>query len=258
MMRRTLFVALLATLPMLCCADTIDDIRERGSLRVATTLDYRPFSYLDAGEKRGIDVELAQLLAEHLEVELVWVATRWSDLIDDLTANRFDIAMSGISITAEREALGDFSAPYFHTGKTVLARCAIAETLHALTDVDRPEVTVIVNPGGSNQRFVNENIRHARVIVHPDNIGIFAALASGTADVMITDAVEAELESAGDDALCMTPMRAYLEPIVKAWLMPQDPLWKARIDAFLADLSANGTLDRIRTRYLPTVQPTTP
>lgn len=257
MIEKTLIVLLLVMLPTLCIADVIDEIRSRGHLRVATTLDYRPFSYIEAGEKRGIDIELARLLAEHLEVELVWVATRWVDLIDDLTADRFDIAMSGISVTAERAAVGDFSTPYYHTGKTILARCAIAGSLHTLADVDRPDVTVIVNPGGSNQRFVNDHIHHARIVVYPDNIGIFAALARGAADVMITDAVEARLESSADDALCMTPMREHLEPIAKAWLMPEDPHWKAQIDAFIAGLSANGTLDLIRARYEPPVPPAT-
>ncbi len=231
-------------------AAVLDEIRARGSVRVATTLDYRPFSYHVDGQPAGIDIDLAHRIAARLGVRIEWIATSWPALLDDLREARFDIAMSGISITEARRTAGDFSAPYFETGKALLRRCAGAP-VDSLDSLDRPEITVIVNPGGSNQRFVDTHVRHARVIVHPDNVSIFDALAAGPADVMITDAVEAELESARHPALCMPRLTQWLEPVVKAWLLPKDPDWVRTVNAILESLQRDGTLAATIERHVP-------
>ncbi|MGL1530597.1 transporter substrate-binding domain-containing protein, partial [Vibrio parahaemolyticus] len=90
--------------------------------------------------------------------------------------------------------------------KTILSRCADARKFRAgIEPVDRPEVRVIVNPGGTNEQFVREHLGRARIIVFPDNRGVFEELAAGRADVMITDDVEAMLQSRRHPGLC----RAY-------------------------------------------------
>src|SRR5262245_23667699 len=86
---------------------TLADVRARGTLRVAHTNDYRPFSFrAPDGAPTGIDVDVARRFAESLGVAVEWVDTSWSTLSADLAAGRFDVAMSGVSITAERAATG--------------------------------------------------------------------------------------------------------------------------------------------------------
>ena len=81
----------------------LDAIRAAGVLRVGTTGDYKPFSYrTGTGTYVGLDIEMAESLAWSLGVKLELVATTWPTLMQDLAANRFDIAMGGISITPER------------------------------------------------------------------------------------------------------------------------------------------------------------
>src|SRR5262245_55236039 len=169
----------------------LEEIRERGTVRVGTTFDYAPFSYNEDGAHRGIDIELAQLLARELGVSIDWVTTSWPTLLRDLEEARFDVAMSGVSITDERRAHGCFTDPYLVTGKTVLARCDRAKRFTTLADVDRDGVRVIVNPGGTNARFVDMHLGRATIVRHPNNVTIFTALAAGDADLMITDAIEA-------------------------------------------------------------------
>ena len=239
--------------------DVLGDIHARGTLRVAHTNDYRPFSFLDAQQTpTGIDADLARHLARSLDVTVEWVDTTWSTLSDDLRANRFDIAMSGVSVTVERAAVGCFSTPYFTTGKTALTRCASQRSFTTLAQIDSPDVTVIVNRGGTNERFVHEHLPHARTLVRDDNRAVFGALAAGEADVMITDAVEAQLEAAADPALCVADPPPIFERVEKAYLIPQDAAWLHWVDKWLATLEANGELASITRRYLHPQPPAQP
>lgn len=233
--------------------DVLADIHTRGALRVAHTNDYQPFSFTDdAGTPVGIDVDLAHRLADTLGVPLQWIDTTWSTLVADLQANRYDIAMSGVSVTAERASVGCFTTPYFETGKTALTRCAADRTFESLAQLNDPSVTIIVNPGGTNERFVRDRLPNARVVKHADNRTIFTALATGAADVMITDAVEARLEARANPALCVADPPPLFEHVAKAYLIPKDPRWQAWVDAWLARITSSGELTKVTKLYLDT------
>ena len=58
---------------------------------------------------------------------------------------------------------------YLANGKTILCRSADADTYQSLADIDKPEVRVMVNPGGLNEKFANENLTQATIIVWPRN-----------------------------------------------------------------------------------------
>jgi cyclohexadienyl dehydratase len=234
--------------------DVLMQIHQSRTVRVATTGDYRPFSYYLDGSRAGIDVDLAAMLANELGVTLVWVDTSWTHLLGDLTNQRFDIAMGGISVTAERAAAGRFSTPYLTTGKTILARCAVQQRFVTLAQLNQSNATVIVNPGGTNEQFVRAHLPHAHVIVNPDNETIFDALAAGAADAMITDAIEARLEAAAHHELCL-PTGTLFAQVEKAYLMPADDAWQSWVDAWLERIRADGRLDAITRRYLPAPPP---
>ena len=77
----------------------LDEIIARGTLRVGTTGDYKPFTYKNPADGRfiGLDVEMGERLAKALGVKLEIVPTTWSTLTQDFAADRYDIAMSGVS-----------------------------------------------------------------------------------------------------------------------------------------------------------------
>jgi len=186
--------------------DALTQIQQSGLLRIGTTGDYRPFTYQRHDDKdgklTGIDIALAQSLADYLEVKPVFVLTSWPTLMDDYAANQFDVALSGVSITEARLAVAAFSAPYFYGGKGVISRCEDAERFNHLSDIDQVGVRVIVNPGGTNAQFVEANIHAASVLIHADNRTIFQRIIAGDADVMITDLVEVQLQSQENPELC--------------------------------------------------------
>lgn len=231
---------------------TWDSIRKLGFLRVGTTGDYAPFSDDRGGALRGLDIELARSLAEAWGLRIVYVRTSWPTLMADLAAHRFDLAASGITVTAERERHADFSAPYLFDGKTPIARATDAARFSSLAGIDQPGVRVIVNPGGTNERFVRERIKHASILVHPDNRTIFDELVAGRADVMITDGVEVRLQERLRPALKGT-MSEPLNRAGKAVMLPRGSELTVRVNASLAPRIESGDIDRALARVLAEV-----
>ena len=103
----------------------------------------------------------------------------------------FDFAIGGITITDARRKTMDMSDGYLGNGKTILCRATEADRYQSLADIDKPEVRVMVNPGGLNEKFANENLTQATIIVHPRNEEIPSLIAKGQADIMITEITEA-------------------------------------------------------------------
>lgn len=177
-------------------------IAQRGELRVCSTGDYRPFTYRDpAGRWSGIDVAMTADLAQRLHVRQVMVPTTWKRIAADL-GTHCDIAAGGVSVTPQRAALGQFSTPVLDDGKTPIARCADAARFADLAAIDRPEVRVAVNPGGTNEEFARSRLHRARLVPFPDNNAVFGEVAAGRADVMITDASETRWQARRDPRLC--------------------------------------------------------
>jgi cyclohexadienyl dehydratase len=171
-------------------------------------------------------------------------------MLDDLGRGAFDLSMGGVSVTPARQAQGAFSIPYSSGGKTILARCTDSEKFHGgLASVDRPKVRLIVNPGGTNEQYVRSNVHHAQINVYPDNRAIFDEITAGHADVMITDDVEAELQTHHHAGLCRT-LPGTLTHADKAILMPRDPDLVKAVNDWLAPAIAAGEPARVLKSYL--------
>lgn len=226
----------------------LDDIIERGTLRVGTTGDYLPFTSLDRATAtyRGFDIDMAQALGKALGVKVEFVQTTWPTLMKDFEAGNFDIAMGGISITLERQKKAFFSTPVMHDGKTPIARCGDKDKYETLADIDKPDVRVIVNPGGTNERFARANIRNAKIDVYGDNVSIFDEIAKGDADVMITDASETRYQQKlHPGELCAVHPDKPFDFAEKAYLMQRDVALQQFIDQWLHMAIADGSFKKI-------------
>ena len=181
----------------------IEIIRERGVLKVGTTLDYKPMSYIDpeTGSYVGYDVELVKDLAAALNVDIEFVRTSWPTLMDDALSCKFDLAICGITITDERKKQALMSDPYLENGKTILCRAEDVGKYLNLSSINRPGVRVMVNPGGLNEEFARQNLPDATLLIHDVNQDIPEMIALGTADVMITEVVEANYYAGLDERL---------------------------------------------------------
>ena len=204
---------------------TLTRVEQSGVLKVCTTGDYRPFTYLQPdGSYVGIDIDQANLLAKALGAKAEFVKTTWPTLMKDFTAGKCDIAMGGISVTLARQKVAGYSVHYMVDGKTPITRCADVTKYETLGQIDQPDVRVIVNPGGTNFKFAEEHLRNAKITVYPDNNTIFQQIVDGKADVMVTDAIETRLQHKLHPELCAVHPDKPFTYGEKAYLIPQDDL----------------------------------
>ncbi len=231
----------------------LQEIRARGVLRVGTAGDYQPMSYLDpeSGVYVGFDAELAEDLAAALGVKLEYVPTSWPTLMADTLAGNFDLAICGITITEARQEQALMSVGYLENGKTVLCRAEDADKYTSLEAINRPEVRVMENPGGLNEKFARENLPDATLIIHDVNQEIPGLIAVGEADVMITEIMEAGYY-VGQDSRLAAPL--IYEPFTQGELgvlMPkgsEDLL--VFVNTFLEDEIASGRIDELAEEYI--------
>ncbi len=233
-------------------ASRLDAILTRGTLRVGLTGDYRPFSIVDkaTGTFTGLDVDMAGSLAHALGVKLEIVPTAWARLLPDLAADTFDLAMGGISVTLDRQKAAFFSAPVMRAGKAPIARCTDKARFDTMADIDKPDVRVITNPGGTNERYDRANLHQAQIVVFPSNAAIFDELVAGHADVMLTDAVETRLQQTLHPELCAIHPDKPFDFSELAYLLPRDPVLKAFVDQWLRISMGGGEYQALTAKYL--------
>ena len=234
-------------------AGKVAQIVERGTLLVGTTGDYRPLSYREAdGNYWGFGIEVAGKIAERLGVSIEFVQTSWPTLTADVLAEpqTFDLAIGGITITDARRETMLMSDGYLCNGKTILCRATEADRYQSLADIDKPEVRVMVNPGGLNEKFANENLTHATIIVHQKNEEIPAKVAEGDADVMITEITEAPWYVQNDPRLAAPLLNSPFTHGLIGVLMRkgQDDLLTL-VNAVIAQMKADGTLRKLHEKY---------
>jgi cyclohexadienyl dehydratase len=229
-------------------ASRLDDIIKRGTLRVGMTGDYLPFTYLDKANSkfRGFDVDMAEALGKALGVKVEYVPTAWPKLMKDFEADQFDVAMGGVSITLDRQKKGYFSMPIMREGKTPIARCADTAKYQTLADIDKKGTRVIVNPGGTNERFARANVKDAEINVFPDNTVIFDEIAKGNADLMMTDASETRYQQKQHSGvLCAVHPDKPFDFSEKAYWLQRDMALKAFVDQWLHISMEDGSYKKI-------------
>ena len=233
--------------------NALNAILERGTLRVGATGDYNPMNYLDpeTGKYVGFDAALAEDLAASLGVEIEYVPTSWPTLTEDTMAGKFDLALCGITITDARKETMLMTDGYLGNGKTILCRAEDADRYSSLSDINRPEVRVMVNPGGLNEKFARENLPDCSLIVHDVNQEIPALVAEGEADVMITEIMEAGYYVGQDERLA-APL--IYEPFTRGQLGALMPKGSEDlldyVNAFLAAEKESGRLDELADEYI--------
>jgi cyclohexadienyl dehydratase len=229
----------------------LDEVIARGTLRVCTAGDYKPYSYYRPdGTFEGIDIDMTASLAKSLGVKTEFVKTTWSNLMTDFLA-KCDVAVGGVSTLLERQKHAFFTEAYQVDGKTPIVRCDDVARYQTLAQIDQPTTRVIVNPGGTNERFARQFLPHANLIVYPDNVTVFKQILAGKADVMVTDASETLLQQKLNPGLCSVHPDKPFQYGEKAWMVPRgDVVFQQYVNQWLHLLQASGEYQSISDKWL--------
>ena len=229
----------------------LDAIQKSGKLRVCTPGDYKPFSLAKPdGTYEGIDIDLVQSAAKALGVQVEMVKTAWPVLMKDFI-EKCDVGVGGISVTLDRQKSAFFTSAYIVNGKAPITKCENAAKFQSVADIDKPGVTVIENPGGSNERFARANFKNAKIVIYNDNTTIFDEILKGRADVMISESVETIVQAKLRPGLCAVNPDKPLQYGEMAWLLPRgDATFKAWMDQWLHLAKQTGEYERVTQQWL--------
>lgn len=236
-------------------AGKLEEILECGTIKIGTTGDYRPMSYFNekTGKYEGIDAELSKIIAESLGVKIEYVPTTWPTLSQDTLNGKFDIALCGISRNYAREKILAMSDGYGVGifGKTILCRKKDEKKFKTLDDINKPEVKVMINPGGTNEKFARANLKNATLIVFEKNAEIPNQISVGNADVMITETVEA-LNYIKSDKNLSAPLidKPFTKHSCGILMQKGDQEFLNYINFVLAEIRMDGTLEKLENKYL--------
>jgi cyclohexadienyl dehydratase len=229
----------------------LDEILARGTLRICTTGDYKPYSFRRPdGQFEGIDIDAMQSLAKSLNVKPEFVKTSWSNLMGDFVA-QCDVAVGGVSTSLDRQKRAFFSQPYMVDGKAPIVRCDDVSKYQTVDQIDQPGVRTIVNPGGTNEKFAKQFFTHSQLIEYPDNVTIFKQILDGHADVMVTDSSETLLQQKLNPGLCSVNPDKPFQFGEKAYLLPRgDTVFQQYVDQWLHLARSTGEVQAIVDKWL--------
>ena len=234
----------------------LDRIKKTGVIRIGTTGDFSPFSYrLDSmvTTYHGIDIELAKDLGRALSAEVQFVETTWPTLMIDLHANKFDIGMSGITITLARQQNALFSAPLLSSGKAAITRDEKVHLYNSIEAINSPGVRVIVNPGGTNESFSRQHFPKATIVENDNNLSVFQKIVDGEVDLMVTDATETLVQQLIHPELQAVNPSEPFNFFEMGYLLPIDHTFKAYIDQWINLRLKDGTYQNIFDNELATI-----
>lgn len=227
----------------------VDRIRQSGELRVGMAGDYPPLNVQNReGRNIGMEPDLADALARAMGVRLVVVEKPFAELLPALAAGELDAALSGITITPERNLEVAFAGPYFISGKAVLTRTDRLPGGSSANELDRSNIRLAALRGTTSQTYVEKQIPQAQLIVVDSYAEGVQMVSDEEVYGLIADypiCVVAALR-AGD--LSTLPAPLTFEPVGVA-MPPNDPLFVNIVQNYLRSLEDTGVLARLHAKW---------
>jgi len=167
---------------------TLNKILQRGELRVGMEPGYMPFEMKDKkGRIIGYDVDMAKKMAKEMGVKLKLVPTSWDGIIAGLVTDKYDIIMSGMTITQQRNLKINFANPYIVVGQTIMMRNELAGKIKTAKDLDKPEYTVVTKLGVTGEIATKKFFKKAKIVTFETESDAAAEVLNGKADAMVYD-----------------------------------------------------------------------
>ncbi len=232
-------------------ADTLDEVKERGVLRVGTTPGYMPFEVVNKkGDIIGFDIDMAKRMAKSLGVKLEIVSSAWDGIIAGLITGKFDIIMAAMTITEERKQRIDFSDPYVVLGQTILVAKDKADIFKSYKDLNAPQYTVSSKLGTTGEFASKRMIDNAKYVAYETEQEAVMEVMNHKIDAFVYDmpfnAVAVYQMGNGKLVHLSTPFTEE----VGGWAIRQNsPKFLAAINAFLKQSKENGVYDKLYKKW---------
>lgn len=158
---------------------------EKGVLKIGMEGTYAPFTYRDArGNLTGFDVDIARAVAAKLGLKAEFVLTEWSGILAGLQANKYDVIVNQVGITAEREKTIGFSRAYAYSSPQIIVKKTGSFAPKTLADLKGKRVGVGL---GSNFEKSLRDAGGINVVTYPGAPEYLADLATGRLDAAYND-----------------------------------------------------------------------
>ena len=181
---------------------TLDALKEKGKLVVMTNPAFPPFEYIDAkGNVAGVDLDLAQKIADAVGVELEIVDMNFDLLIDSLKGGKGDLVASGMTRTDARAEIIDFSDIYISMGLKVIV--PVGTDIKTFDDLAGKKIAV--QEATTADIYVQEHYPDATPLQFKSAIDAGNAVKSGNADCAVVDMLPAEYMTANSPEIELMP-----------------------------------------------------
>lgn len=229
------------------CSRTPDD--KSRPLVVGMELNFPPFEMKDpSGKPAGISVEMAEAFGKFAQREIRIEDMPFDALIPALKTGKIDLAISSMTITAERGRSIDFSEPYLHTGISILTGANTG--IQNVGDIDQPGRKIAVKKGTTGHIYATDHFKQAQVLTFDSSSGAVVEVIQGKADAFIYD------EMSVFQYFRQNPKttRAILAPFQKeGWgvgVRKGNDELRQQVNAFLADFKAKKGFNALGDKYL--------
>ena len=255
-MLKKIFALGLALVMILCCMSacsatklTVESVQNAGKLIIGTSPDFPPFESLSAdGKVEGIEIEIMELICQELGVELEIKQMDFDSVLPGVQTGKFNVGVSGISVTAEREKNTLFTTPYCLAAQAIVVTSD--STIASKADLEGK--TVSVQTGTTAEEFCMSNGYTVKAFAA--NADAQTALTVDKVDAwVIDDLTAAEMVTAynedhPDAPLVILDEAMTTEPYAFAFAKGNDDLVN-KIDEILNELLADGTIASIFEKY---------
>lgn len=231
---------------------TLEQILKNGALRVGFEAGYMPFEMTDKrGKFVGFDIDVAKEMAKAMKVKFTPVNTAWDGIIPALMTDKFDIIMSGMTITQERNLKVNFAEPYIIVGQTILIDKKYGGTVKSYKDLNDPNYIVTSKLGTTGEQAVKRMIPKATYKSFETETEAALEVVNGKAAAFVYDLPYNVVFMAqqGKDRLIFLDEPFTFEPL--AWAVNKgDPDFLNWLNNFLRQIKNDGRYDQIYNKWI--------
>lgn len=232
-------------------SDTMQLVTD-GTLTIGTSAEYEPFEYMDDGEYKGFDLELAQAIADDLGLELKIENVDFDTIVPGVASGtKYDMGIAAITATPEREKEVGFTDSYYMDDQAIVTMADNTEiTGDNYADALNVEgVKIAVQSGSTAEAFAKENFPNAELVPFKNATDCFAAVQSSQATALVTNrSVAAQLVATSFSNEQVIKQISTGEEYAIAVNKDNTALLDALNDS-IDKLTEDGTVDELMTKY---------